>query len=199
MGRRALLTQNASCGPDVEEWHHWPHWPHWSHHDEGTSTSYVDLQTAAEQQQHNEDKDYVSNYYHKQAARRKRHKENKKEHVRQAQERLAMSLNDYPATRLYDQIMQGVDMPAETKIDKSSMPPLDDSTKSSQVAPAQTTGGRQPLASAIMAVAANLDLVAVAKRENFNNGCPTKLGSWINHIGKQLNFTLQKICSHINL
>lgn len=60
--------------------------------------SMIDLQRSEEQGQHEKDEAYVEQYFHKQAERRKRYKVNHCEHVWQAQERLAMSFNDYRAT-----------------------------------------------------------------------------------------------------
>ena len=60
--------------------------------------SMIDLQRSEEQGQHEKEEAYVEQYFNKQAERRKRYKVNHCEHVWQAQERLAMSFNDYRAT-----------------------------------------------------------------------------------------------------
>lgn len=187
MGRKALVTQDASCGPDDTEWNswqwnHWSYeetpvndnwyqWPHWhwgDHQDAGTATSFVDLQTSEEKQQHEDDEAYyITDYYQKKAARRKRHAENRKEHVWQAQERLAMSQNDYQADRV-DQGVQGQTSPTVVNI-KASMPPVGGNSTATQVDPAWPSTDGKPLASAFLAVAANLDLDDSCTKRRIDN------------------------------
>lgn len=91
-----LRVISPKIGPDE-----WPNWSHWNYTDGETSTSWKDLQSSEAQEQHAKDESYVEQYYNEQSERRKRYRVNHKEHVWQAQERLAMSFNDFrPAEKL---------------------------------------------------------------------------------------------------
>ena len=59
-----------------------------------TETNQEDLLRAKEKSQRESDEQYIQNYYTKQARRRKRHRQNEKEHLWQAEERLAMTQED---------------------------------------------------------------------------------------------------------
>ena len=94
MGRKVLPnTSEASCGPGPDDWS-WPHWPHRGH-EQGTEVDYADLLSAQEKWQHENDEEYVEHYYAQQAEKRKRHKANRRERLWAAEERIAMSANDY--------------------------------------------------------------------------------------------------------
>ena len=60
-----------------------------------TETNQEDLLRAKEKSQCESDEQYIQNYYTKQARRRKRHRQNEKEHLWQAEERLAMTQEDF--------------------------------------------------------------------------------------------------------
>ena len=90
----------------------------------------------------------------KKAARRKRHAENRKEHVWQAQERLAVSQNDYQADRV-DQGVQGQTSPTVVNI-KASMPPVGGNSTATQVDPAWPSTDGKPLASAFLSSGSKL-------------------------------------------
>ena len=60
-----------------------------------TETNQEDLLRAKEKGQCESDEQYIQNYYTKQARRRKRHRQNEKEHLWQAEERLAMTQEDF--------------------------------------------------------------------------------------------------------
>lgn len=89
MVRKPLpATNDAACGPDSSNWH-------WHRHsDESRSTDYADLLRAKEQWQHEDDEEYVENYYNKEKEKRKHYRENRRERLWQAEERLAMSSTD---------------------------------------------------------------------------------------------------------
>lgn len=71
-------TTDASCGPDESQMH-WP-WP--KHHaSQSASTNFEELQSSAEAEQHQEDVDYIQNYYEKMARKRKKHRENSKQRL----------------------------------------------------------------------------------------------------------------------
>lgn len=133
----------------------------------------------------------MSNYYQKKAARRKRYQENRKEHVRQAEERLLTSQNDYPAAgRVGDQgnvVMQQkhdhtsvTNIPPNTwsqlQIDKTSM------STTSQGPPPQSADRPQPLAASILAIAATLDGEQGNKRrrtDNPSSGSGVQKHQWV--------------------
>ena len=62
---------------------------------QGTETNQEDLLRAKEKSQCESDEQYIQNYYTKQARRRKRYRQNEKEHLWQAEERLAMTQEDF--------------------------------------------------------------------------------------------------------
>ena len=175
-------SQDVSCGPEEQDSWGWS-WPNWQSYDTGPSdgkdlqwnwpwwekqhesveveTKQTDLLSATERQQHQQDEAYIRNYYEKRAEKRKRHNENRREHVWQASERLAMGENDFSArsTTIADNILedskQGSILSSTTeqgqKIDKTSLP------CSQQELQPQFTSKNTTLKDSILAVAANLD------------------------------------------
>ena len=92
-------------------------------------------QTSEAREQNAKDEAYVEQYYHKQTERRKRYRVNRKEHVWQAEERLAMSFNDFrPADEVAVKLSRQATAPtankpqshtteAEAPVDKSWITP----------------------------------------------------------------------------
>ena len=207
--------QDASCGPDETEWKHWQQasddshdaswwsdtagwqqwqwnwpWPYHKHQDVETETNHVDLQNAQENQQHLEDETYVTSYYEKRAARRKRYQE-KQEGARLASWRtFGMARNDFPAgSRLGDSFKRSLqqkeviicdtepDTASQRHVDKTSMPPI------LQDASTHAADKTQPLAASILAIAATLDGEGANKKrhkENPSSGSGTQLHQQVN-------------------
>ena len=131
MVRKISLTADASCGPDeAEQQTHWP----WNHKTEGTATDYKDLQDATEIQRGKEDQDYIDHYYEQNAARRWRHRQNRRLRLWEAEERVAMSSQDFDAAGFlkprpykrarFEQDMGSRDMPTNAQtacIDKTPL------------------------------------------------------------------------------
>lgn len=175
--------QDASCGPDEQDswrrnrsWPNWCsygtsnagsdqqwYWPWWNKGRENAEveTNQSDLLTAAETQQQQQDEAYIRNYYEKRAEKRKRHNENRREHVWQASERIAMGENDFPARSTTtaedspDDSKQGTNLSPNTEqgqtIDKNSSP-----CPQQELQP-QLNSKSTTLKDSILAVAANLD------------------------------------------
>ena len=172
-------SQDASCGPDEPGssqwdrsgtfWHsyesgasekagncqHW-NWPWWKkgHQNVEVETKQTDLFDAAEKQQHAQDEAYIRSYYEKKAEKRKRNNENRREHVWQASERIAMSANDYPVRgtttgrSTTDDFKQ-----ASALVQASETEQKPDKTKLSSPQNSKST----TLKASILAVASNLD------------------------------------------
>ena len=175
-------SQDASCQPEEQvswdkswaNWHSYDtrpsdgndqqwNWPWWKkrHENVEVETNQADLLSAAARQQHQQDEAYIRNYYEKRAEKRKRHNENRREHVWQASERIAMGENDFPARSTTtaedspDDSKQGTNLPPNTEqgqtIDKNSSP-----CPQQELQP-QLNSKSTTLKDSILAVAANLD------------------------------------------
>ena len=180
-------TQDQSCGTDEgQDRSHWPHWPSWHQQDSETATCWKDLQTAEARDQNAKDEAYVEQYYSKQTERRKRYRVNRKEHVWQAEERLAMSFNDFrPAAEIALKTLDTTPTVAATSpqicpeapIDKSWVTPsetLADNTATdiSFYVDAGSAAAKQSsssLASSFRLVASNLDAGLAKKRKLDDN------------------------------
>lgn len=160
-------------------------WPGWDRMEGETSTCWKDLQTSEAREQNAKDEAYVEQYYNKQTERRKRYRVNRKEHVWQAEERLAMSFNDFrPADEVPLKAAGQVTSPAastpqshiptrEAPVDKSWVTPsmaLVDKTPMDSPFYVDTGNAtmKQPsssLASSFRLVASNLDAGLGKKRK----------------------------------
>ena len=112
--KRPPQTVDSASGPDNGDTHHNGWYFPWHHPvSEATETFSVDLMEAKEKQQHAEDKEVIERYYNQQSSKRKRHNENRKERLWQAEERLAMSAEDIN--------IQGLNNTVDQKFKKKTM------------------------------------------------------------------------------
>ena len=173
--RYEAQSHDKACGTadwtnEGQDRSHWPHWPSWHQQDGETATCWKDLQTSEARDQNAKDEAYVEQYYSKQTERRKRYRVNRKEHVWQAEERLAMSDNDFrPAAEIADTTptvaATSPQICPEAPIDKSWVTPsetlADDTAMDiSFYVDAGSAAGKQSsssLASSFRLVASNLD------------------------------------------
>lgn len=189
--RYEAQSHDKACGTadwtdERQDRSHWPHWPSWHQQDGETATCWKDLQTSEARDQNAKDEAYVEQYYSKQTERRKRYRVNRKEHVWQAEERLAMSFNDFrPAAEIALKTLDTTPTVAATSpqicpeapIDKSWVTPsetLDDTTTMdiNFYVDAGSTAGKpssSALASSFRLVASNLDAGLAKKRKLDDN------------------------------
>ena len=153
MGRKVIPnTADASCNTDLEAQSAWP----WSKKtSESVETNYRDLQRAEEKQQACDDEQYIANYYQRQAQKRRRHRENQKEALWQAEERLSMSRNDYdiPGTIVKKQNIANL-LDAEVTVSDAV------ETSAVETSATDTCGtcvDKRPLRDALWSVAADMD------------------------------------------